>query len=342
MQRKILCSLVVLAFGAGILAAAEGKQNILSDKSYPAMVLKVEDGKHTLVVQWNGPDGKSTAKPIIFPGAVKLSDIKPGIRYTFFEQGGKVIAFQPVSVPAIAKQPPSKTVIAATAPKPAAKPAQPVAKAQPTPPKTTPLATAFAQARKAEQEKLAATVTLKNKSTAYQGATARVNSAQKHVVDADKAELAAKTMLKVSDAEVQMAEIRVLRATLAANRAGALANLAEAKVAVAQAEALQAKAVAKVATAQVAVAKSGAANLVLSKTLAVRFEKARAAAANAAHNLYQQAKAAMAKAIQEQRTAQQIEKQKTTAFAVAQAHVNQIRKDMDKAQHAQAAPKKVK
>jgi len=344
MQRKILCSLVVLAIGAGVLAAAEGNQNILLDKSYPAMVLKVDDGKHTLVIQCKSPDGKLTEKPLFFPGTVKLSDIKPGTRYTFFEKGGKVIAVQPIDVAAKAKKPASGTGIAATVPKPATRPAQRVAIVT-TPtllPKTTPLAMAVTEARKAEQAKLAAIASLKTKTAAYHGATAKFNSAQKDGVEADRAELTAKTMLKANESAASMVEMRVLRASLAANRAEAVANLAEAKVVLAQAEAFRSKAAAKVATSQMALAKVDAADLAQAKTFAVRFKNVSTAAANAAHSLCQQAEAAMTKALQEQRTAQQIEKQKTTAFEIAQAHVNQIRKDMDKAQHARADAKKVK
>jgi hypothetical protein len=117
-----------------------------------------------------------------------------------------------------------------------------------------------------------------------------------------------------------------------------MANLAEAKVALAQADAVRAKAAAKVATAQLAVAKVNFANITQSKNYAVGFEKTKAATFKAAYTVYQQTKIALAKATLEQRTAQQMVQQRTTAFEKAQARVNQIR---SQTQHAKIEVKKV-
>jgi hypothetical protein len=343
MQRKMVCALIMLTVGVGALAAAEGKHSILLDRSYPGLVVKVDDAKHTLVIHCKGPDGKSIEKPLLFSGMVKLSDIKPGIRYRFFEQGGKVIAVQPIVISPSAKNPPSGTGIAPAAPTQFAKaPLQPAVKGvnAPTPQKPTPLITALAEARKADQAKSAATLALKAKTEAYRKAVVRSSLAQQFAAQADAAKTMAGEMLKGQEASFYMTQINLACATATASRAEALANLAETKVVLAQADALRAKAAVKVAGAQVSLAKVDARNATQAKAFALGFEKAKAVVAKLAHMSYLQAKAIADKAFQEQQAAQQIEKQQTKAADQAAARVKQIQKEQGQSQHARIEVKK--
>lgn len=368
MQRKILGSLIVLALVAGALTAADNKRSIMLDKSFSALVVKVDDGKHFLLIQFQGTDGKKIEKSLYFPGSVKLSDFKPGTRYTFFEQGGKVIGVTPiVSAPVIKKavntkvaaatqpkqisktpakpvvktvSPPPQKLVATTPPKQISKtPAKPVVKTVSSPPqKMTPLTNAVAEARKANQAKLAAMTTFKVKTAAYQTANAKVKAAEKFIAQADKAKATAANMVKKLGTAFQMTEVRVAKATWAASHAEATAKLAQAKVALAQADAFRAQAKAKVATAQLALAKVDANNLAQAKAFAVRFEKAKTIAAQAARKVYMEAKTAAAKAFQAQKAAQSVQTQKTKAAEQAATHVKQVQATQN--QHTRVEVKK--
>lgn len=358
-MRKLLCTLIVLAVGTGYLAAAEIKQSIMLDKSYPAQVLRVDNAKHMLWIRWNGPDGKFSEKALSFPSTIVLSDFKPGVKYTFFEHAGKVIAVQPFTAPPIAKTPvlpattkpvtpPAQPLVKVTAPKVTppklvTPPAQPVVKATipPTAPKLVPpLNTAIADARKAEQAKFAAVSTLQNKTEAYQFATTKFEAAKRFMAAADQAVQYAKTWMKQNEAAKFVTETRILHATVTADHANAMANLAEARVALAQADAMRAKAYAKVATAELALAKVESGNIAKVKAFAIGFEKSKEAAAKTAHTQYFEAKALMDKTFQERQTAQQFVQKLTMAFEKAQAYVTQIRKEMTSVP-VKVAPKKM-
>jgi hypothetical protein len=333
MRRPLLCSLIVFAVGAGVLAAAEGKPSILSDKSYQGLVVQADDGKHLLVIQCKSPDGTIRTQKLSFPDAVQLSAVKPGATYTFFEQGGKVIAVKPVSISPGGKKPPSAPGIRATAPKPITPvPAKPVvhAAAPPGAPKAAPLAMAIEQSRKADQARAVAVAAVQSKTVACQAAVAKAASAQQKLAQADKAEAAAVQMLKSKRQAARTAELRMARTAAAASRAEAVAEVSEAKAALAQAEAVRARAAAKVARAEVSLAKVEATSAAQEKAFAVNFEKAKATVVKTARDGYVQAKAAVAKALQEQRTAQLVAKQKTTAAEKAAARVNQIRMEETK------------
>jgi hypothetical protein len=322
MLRKICCSLVVLAFGAGIFAAADSKLGFKPDNTYPAVILKVDQAKHTVVIQCNYPAGKTANFTVAIPATVKLGDIKSGIKYTFFEKGGKVLAFRPIGTPKppIAKTPP-KTVKSVIPPTPQLKAAE-------------------ATAIKACQAQVAAAKVVKAKTAAAQAAATKVRAAQQAVFQTAKAQVAATWFFQTKDVAAKMTVFHAYTAKAEAVRAEAVAKVAVAQAALAKAEATRAEAAANLAMAKAALAKVDATQAGQAKAMAAGFMKTTAAALKVAKAQLAQVQAVAVKAYQEYRAAQQFEKQKETAAKQAMTRVNQI-KAAEKAKGAPIKPKKV-
>jgi hypothetical protein len=318
MLRKAFCSLVMLGLLVAVVAA-QGPPVVKADKPYPAMIVKVDDAKHLVMIKYPGPHGKIIEKTFPVLNTVKLGDIKPGTKYLIVPKGGKIIAFRPAPA-----APPAKKVAAKPIKPPAVKPIKTVA-VKPIQ-KPVPVAKAPVVLTKAEQEKIAAAQVVKVKTEAVKTAQAKVVAAQKKVAGLEKQVTAANQFVKATGNAAEAAAVRVARANMLAARAEAQAQVAMAKAALARAEAVKAQAFAKVQIAQANLAKVEAGIVGQEKAFAVKFMNARTAALKAAKAQFNQAKVFANKAIQELRAAQQVEKQKVTAAKKTVA-IKNVKKD---------------